>query len=155
MRQACSCRCGASRVTVSGDPIGRFFCHCTICQAFYGRPYADVTSFPARAIALTEDSPITFKRLRPPPALDRGACPTCHGPVVGFIAFGPLKMFAFVPSENFERSSELPEPSLHIFYDRRVADATDGLPKVAGYWASETSISRMLLAGWFRAGRAA
>jgi hypothetical protein len=94
--------------------------------------YADVTGFPAQTVALTEESAVTFRRYRPPPALDRGACAVCGGPVVEFMALGPLKMFAFVPSQNFERPSELPKPSLHIFYDRRVADATDALPKVSG-----------------------
>jgi hypothetical protein len=70
------------------------------------------------------------------------------------MSLGPLKVFAFVPSENFERPSELPEPSLHIFYHRRVADATDTLPKVSGYWPSEMSVSRMIFGGLFRARRA-
>ena len=70
----------------------------------------------------------------------------CGAPVVGFMALGPLKMFAFVRSQNFERPSELPEPSLHIFYHRRVADATDAVPKVSGYWASEMAVSRMAVA---------
>ena len=45
MNQDCACLCGASRFTVAGTPIGRFFCHCTICQKAYGKPFADVTYF--------------------------------------------------------------------------------------------------------------
>jgi hypothetical protein len=155
LRQTCSCRCGASRFAVDGGPIGRFYCHCTICQEFNRSPYADVTAFPARAVALPEDSAVTFRRYRPPPAIDRGSCATCGGPVLEFMALGPLKVFAFVPSQNFERPSELPEPSLHIFYNRRLADATDSLPKASGYWASEMSVSRLILAGLVRTKRAA
>ena len=153
MQQACSCRCGASRFMVSGEPIGRFFCHCTICQAFNSRPFADVAAFFARAVTMPQDSAVAFRRYRPPPAVDRGSCPTCGGPVVAFMALGPLKFFAFVPSQNFERPSELPESSLHIFYDRRVAEVTDTLPKVSGYWSSETAVSRMLFGGMFRTRR--
>jgi hypothetical protein len=154
VRQTCSCRCGASRLTVTGEPIGRLVCHCTICQAFNKQPYADVTVFPAQSIALIGDSAVTFRRYRPPPALDRGACSACGGAVVEFLALGPLKVFAFVPSQNFERPTELPKRSLHIFYDRRVGDATDLLPKANGYWASQTSVFRMLFGGWFRTKRA-
>ena len=111
MRQTCSCRCGASRFAVNGEPIGRFYCHCTICQAVYQQPYADVTIFPARAVALPDNSAVTFRHYRPPPALSRGTCPACAAPVVAFMALGPLKMFAFVRSQNLERPSELPEPS--------------------------------------------
>jgi hypothetical protein len=155
VRQTCSCHCGASRLGVTGEPIGRLFCHCTICQAFNKQSYADVTVFPAQSIALASNNAVTFRQYRPPPALDRGACSACGGAVVEFMAFGPLKVLAFVPWQNFERPTELPEPSLHIFYDRRVADATDVLPKASGYWASQASVFRMLLVGWFRTKRAA
>jgi hypothetical protein len=155
VRQTCSCRCGASRLSVTGEPIGRLFCHCPICQAFNKQSYADVTVFPAQSIALASNNAVTFRQYRPPPALDRGACSACGGAVVEFMAFGPLKVLAFVPWQNFERPTELPEPSLHIFYDRRVADATDVLPKASGYWASQASVFRMLLVGWFRTKRAA
>ena len=45
MNQDCACLCGASRFAVDGDPIGRFLCHCTICQRVYRKPFADVTLF--------------------------------------------------------------------------------------------------------------
>jgi hypothetical protein len=45
MNQDGACLCGGSRFTVAGTPIGRFFCHCTICQKAYGKPFADVTYF--------------------------------------------------------------------------------------------------------------
>jgi hypothetical protein len=148
MRQTCSCRCGASRLAVNGEPIGRFYCHCTICQAVYQQPYADVTIFRrGRSPCLTTAPPRS--------GLNRGTCPACAAPVVAFMALGPLRMFAFVRSHNFERPSELPEPSLHIFYHRRVADATDALPKVSGYWVSEMAVSRMIFGGAFRARRTA
>ena len=133
-----------------GEPIARFYCHCTICQSFNGRPYADVTVFPARAVTLPDNSGVTFRRYRPPPAIDRGSCPACGGPVVEFMTRGPLKMLAFAPSQDFERPSELPEPSLHMFYHRRAADATDSLPKVSGYWASEMAVSRTIFGGLLR-----
>ena len=91
MRQTCSCRCGASHFAVSGEPIGRFYCHCTICQAFNGSPYADVTALPARAVALPDNSAVAFRSHRPPPAIDRGSCPACGGPVVEFHGARPAE----------------------------------------------------------------
>jgi hypothetical protein len=115
-----------SRFAVDGGPIGRFYCHCTICQEFNRSPYADVTAFPARAVALPEDSAVKFRRYRPPLAIDRGSCAACGGPVLEFMALGPLKMFAFVSSQNFERPSELPEPSLQSTPRRRDGFASEG-----------------------------
>jgi hypothetical protein len=82
-----------------------------------------------------------------------GLCPACGGPVVEVMTLGPLKMCAFTPSQNFERTSELPEPSVHIFYHRRVADVIDSLPKVTGYWASQITVSRMIFGSAFRLNR--
>jgi hypothetical protein len=62
---------------------------------------------------------------------------------------------AFVPSQNFPRLAELPAPDGHIFYDRRVADVADSIPKLSGYWASEAYVTRSILAGLFRRKRAA
>jgi hypothetical protein len=56
---------------------------------------------------------------------------------------------AFVPAQNFPRAAELPAAGAHIFYDRRVADIEDNLPKFSGYWASEIHVTRSILAGLF------
>jgi hypothetical protein len=146
MNQDCACPCGASRFSVSGTPIGRFFCHCKICQRVYGRPFADVTYLWAKAIALPANQPIEFRRYRPPPALRRGICTKCDNPAVAFMRLVPGLSVAFVPSQNFPRPTELPAPGRHIFYDRRVADIADSVPKLGGYWASEAYITRTVFA---------
>jgi hypothetical protein len=62
---------------------------------------------------------------------------------------------AFVPSQNFRRPGELPPPDRHIFYDRRVADIFDNIPKISGYWASEVHVTQSILAGLLARTRAA
>ena len=148
MKQKCACPCGESHFSVSADPIGRFFCHCTICQKVYGKPFADATFFWARSITLPEKHDIEFRRYRPPPALNRAICRRCRNPAVGFMAAGPLTV-GFVPSQNFENPAELPAPGRHIFYDRRVADVSDSIPKISGYWASEAYVTQKVLGALF------
>jgi hypothetical protein len=155
MNQDCACPCGASRFTVAGSPIGRFFCHCTICQTVYGKPFADVTYFWAESVALPADQSIDFRRYRPPPALRRGICAKCANPVVGFLRLVPGLTLAFAPSQNFPRPAELPAPDSQIFYDRRVADVADPIPKLEGYWASQTHITRKVFGDLFGRRRAA
>src|SRR5271154_2368654 len=154
MNQDCACLCGASRLTVTRDPIGRFFCHCTICQKVYGKPFADVTYFWAESVALPVSQDIVFRRYRPPPALRRGVCAKCGNPIVGFLRLAPGLMLAFVPSQNFPRPAELAAPNRHIFYDRRVEDIPDSIPKLEGYWASEAYSTRSVLAAFFGRTRA-
>ena len=155
MKQDCACLCGASRFTVAGNPIGRFFCHCKICQKVYRKPFADVTCFWASSVDVPANQPIEFRRYRPPPALRRGVCEKCGNPVIGFLRFVPGLVLAFVPSQNCPRPAELPTPDRHIFYDRRVADVSDNVPKVSGYWASEAHVTRTVLAGLVGRTRAA
>ena len=148
MNQDCACLCGASRFSVAGDPIGRFFCHCTICQKAYRKPFADVTYFRGKSVTLPANHPIEFRRHRPPPAMRRGTCAQCGNPVMNLLGMAPLTL-AFVPSQNFPRPAELPAPDRHIFYDRRVADIANSVPKLGGYWASEVYVTRSILADLF------
>jgi hypothetical protein len=155
MNQDCACLCGASRFTVAGEPIGRLFCHCTICQKVYRKPFADVTYFWADSVNLPDHQPIEFRRYRPPPALRRGVCTKCRNPALGFLGAVPALTVVFVPSQNFPQAAKLPAPDTHIFYDRRVADIADAVPKLSGYWASEVHITRTIFGGLFRRKRAA
>jgi len=34
------CPCGTTTFAIDGPPPFRAFCHCTICQAYNGAPYA-------------------------------------------------------------------------------------------------------------------
>ena len=147
MQQPCACTCGASKFAVDGKPIGRFLCHCSICQSLYKQPYADVTVFWAGSIKQTEPSDLVFKRYRLPPAVRRGTCPACGAPVLGYLRLAPFVQLGFVASRNFSDAAALPAPSTHIFYHRRVADVADALPKVSGYWPSEIAVIRLVLAG--------
>jgi hypothetical protein len=149
LKQDCSCPCGATRFAVEGDPIGRFLCHCTICQAVYRKPFADATYFWGRSIALPDKHAIEFRRYRPPPALNRGICPHCRNPAVAFMGSGALKV-GFVPSRKLSESSRSAGAGPPYFYDRRVADVDDSIPKISGYWSSEAYVTRTILGAVFR-----
>jgi hypothetical protein len=142
LRGACSC--GTCSFEVKGRPLGRVFCHCTICQAFNRQPFADVTFFRTRDVAVSNADQIAFKTWRPPPNAGRGRCMRCEKPVLEHFGFWPLAL-TFIPSANFEPGTPLPPPQLHLFYERRVADVTDALPRYDGYVRSQLAVSRMLL----------
>jgi len=143
--QSCACRCGESGFGVSGVPVTRFFCHCTICQAIYRQPFADVTAFWARDVSIPADHKIQFKKYRAPPALKRGTCASCGAPVVGFLRLAPFVQLAFVPSQNIPDQPSLPAPRGRVFYHRRTKDETDELPRISGYWPSEWAVTRWVL----------
>ena len=43
--QGASCSCTSNTYTINDKPIGRFICHCRICQEFTGNDFNDVTVF--------------------------------------------------------------------------------------------------------------
>jgi hypothetical protein len=139
-----SCACGTCAFDVKATPTARLICHCAICQAFTGKAFADVTVLRAKHVELTNADQISFKKYRPPPNLARGHCLKCKTPVVEFFGFGAFKL-TFIPTSNFESQDLLPMPHMHIFYERRVKDVMDNLPKHSGYFPSQLAIGRMLL----------
>jgi hypothetical protein len=143
-----SCDCGTCNFDTANPPKARFICHCTICQAFTGKPFSDVVVLRARDVVLKGGDHITFKKYKkyrlPPPNLNRGRCGQCGKPVVEATGFGPLKLM-FIPSVNFAEPERLPRAQMHIFYDRRRQDAQDDLPKHEHYWPSQLAIGQMLM----------
>ncbi len=127
----------------------RFFCHCTICQTVYGRPFSDVTVSWAKHALIEIPNEVEFKRSRPPPNLNRGLRKACKMPVVGQMTLLPALRLSFVPTHVYQNPEDAPEARMHIFYDKRQGDVTDELPKYSGYVRSELAVSRLILAGMF------
>ena len=57
----------------------------------------------------------------------------------------PFFTLAFVPAARYPGEVQLPGPVLHVYYDFRVADVTDDLPKYIGKWPSQLAVLRMVL----------
>jgi hypothetical protein len=86
-----SCDCGTCAFEVRTTPAARFICHCTICQAFTGKPFFDVTVLRAKDVVWTNADHISFNKYRLPPNINRGRCRECGKPVVEVGGFGPFK----------------------------------------------------------------
>ena len=141
-----SCQCGTCSFEVNTSPKGRFQCHCLICQAFNGKPFADVVAVGAKDVVLKNAGNISFKKYRPPPNFNRGVCRTCGKPVVEVAGVGPFKVM-FIPASNFEREARLPPVRMDVYYHRRVEDMPDRLPKYSGYLPRELAIMKMIMSG--------
>ena len=142
--QTCTCTCGTSKLIVTAKPLLRFICHCTICQAVFQRPYADVMVYWSGDVALQENHAIKFKKYRLPPAVNRGLCSACNAPMVGLLRLAPFVRLAFVAVSNYPDQAALPVANAHIFYHSRVADIENAVPKHNGYWRSQLAIASLL-----------
>jgi hypothetical protein len=128
----------------------RFLCHCTICQAFNNSAQADICVYTNGQVRLPDDHPVDFQTYRRPPAVDRGKCRACGQPAIEYFRLPLLPDIVFVPSANHPDPAALPAPAMRMFYNSRVADAEDDLPRHEGYWPSQLAFLRGYLAGLIR-----
>ena len=140
-----SCQCGHVDFQITGKPLMRAYCHCTICQAENNAAYADVTIFRAKDVIAPPAEKVNFHAAKFPPILQRGKCVQCQQLSIEYLQLFPVPKTVFVPSKLIADQSQLPEPALHIFYDKRVNVINDELPKYSGYLSSQLAISRKLI----------
>lgn len=113
------CLCGAVKLSLDGDPVVQFYCHCDDCQAVHGAAYVSIAVFPAHAVKVTQGQPVTWTY----ETLPRQRCATCG-----------TQLFARVPDSEFAgvKANLLPKnmfkPAFHIHCKDAVLPVKDDLP---------------------------
>lgn len=141
-----SCACGHARLTIRSEPGFRMLCHCTLCQRFNQAPHADVLIFRARDVEIIDADAIEFTTYKPPPNVQRGRCANCGAAAVETFHMPLLPKLTMVPRAMLPADADLPEPAGHFFYETRVADAEDALPRHEGFLPSQWAFLRHYLA---------
>ncbi len=142
-----SCSCCSNTYTINHTPIARFICHCTICQEFTGQAFNDVTVLLKSDVNDLKISTTKFRRWKLPPNIKRGLCTRCNKPSIEMAMNGALVL---VPTDNYSDKTALPEPSMHLFYNRRVEDIDDDLPKYNGLLQSQAMMVKALTKGVYK-----
>lgn len=142
-----SCSCCSNTYMINHTPIARFICHCTICQEYTGKAYNDVTVLFKSDLSELDINKTRFRRWKLPPNINRGLCKRCHKPSVEKAMGGALML---VSTDNYPNVDALPDPAMHLFYDSRVEDIEDDLPKYTGFAQSQTMIVKALAQGVFQ-----
>ena len=130
------CNCGKAGVTLSAMPSTRFRCHCTICQKVYGSGFSDVVVFRRGQVKPSDPSQIKWTHSKKITPLARGLCIHCNEPVLAYF-YGIL---AFMPARLLPEIS-LPEVSRDIYYETRISDVLDEVPKSSGLIAAYAGLS--------------
>ena len=131
-------------------PITRFYCHCKICQAVYGKDFGDPTMVWERNVKIEDDSKIKFQKQRSfPISVTCGICRSCEQPVVGYSRFLPFFTIAYLPSYTYQDQTVVPKSVGHIFYESCVQNIDDELPKYKGLVSSQFAVARFILNGIF------
>lgn len=142
-----SCSCYSNTYTINNQPIARFICHCTVCQEFTGEAFNDVTVLLKSDVTDLNLIRTNFRRWKLPPNISRGLCTRCNKPSIERGLAGNLIL---IPTTNYPDVAALPKPTMHLFYNRRVADINDDLPKYYGLVQSQAMIVKALAQGVYK-----
>lgn len=134
--QHAQCQCSTVSVRVTGRPLLRGYCHCTTCQKYTGQDYSDVSVFRASDVTLNDESSIDFKVYQKPKLVQRGRCNSCQRATVEKISVPLLPDLIILATDMLPAELTL-EPSMHIFYHRRVREVTDNVPRYEGFAKSQ------------------
>ena len=117
------CFCGAVEITVTGEPVGMGYCHCSSCRSWSAGPVNAFTLWPPDAVKVTKgaDKIGTYHKTE---NSYRKWCTVCGGHIMtDHPPFGLVDVYAAtIPSVAFK-------PGVHVNYQETVLPMKDGLPK--------------------------
>ncbi|MEE4659726.1 MAG: GFA family protein [Halieaceae bacterium] len=141
-----ACSCKEVEFSALKPPRVRLLCHCSICQRYNQADYSDMLVYARGDVALPHLPSVSFDTYKPPPNVQRGKCRRCGNPAIELFNSILLPDLVMVPVAMAEDPGDLPAPSAHLFYERRVADIEDNLPRFCGFLRSQTAFFRYY---WF------
>jgi hypothetical protein len=125
-----SCDCGSVKLKMQGEPKVRGFCHCEDCRDLLKIPYHSVTAWESDQVSFAsgEHEAATFQH--PTKRMQRIYCKHCGETLFNTNAMGWRIISQLLIRKCYD--DELPEEltsKMHFFYDRRIVDIDDSLPK--------------------------
>lgn len=124
------CDCGAIELEMTGAPRVHAFCHCEDCRALLDVPYHSVTAWDADKVRVVSGDRDTVEYKYPTLEMTRVFCRHCGETLYNTNAKGWRLVSQLLVRKCHD--GELPEAlrsNAHIYYDRRIVDIDDALPK--------------------------
>lgn len=124
------CDCGSVALEMTGAPKVHAFCHCEDCRALLDVPYHSIAAWDADNVRITSGAEHAIEYKFPTLEMTRVFCKHCGEVLYNTNAAGwRLVSQLLIRKCN---NDELPagfESNAHFFYDRRIVDIGDQLPK--------------------------
>ncbi len=124
------CDCKTVKISMTGEPRVRGFCHCEDCRELLKIPYHAVTAWNEDQVTVEQGADSLLSYQHPTLEMKRCFCKYC-----GETLFNTNAMNWRIVSQNLLRkcyAGKLPaalRSQSHFFYGRRIVDIDDDLPK--------------------------
>ena len=129
-QHAVRCDCGAVQVTMTGTPKVHGYCHCEDCRDLLQVPYHSVLAWEAEQVEITRGAESVKTFQHPTKRMTRVFCSDCGEVLYNTNAMGwKLVSQLLVRKTNDHTLPDSYQPSSHFFYDRRIINIDDPLPK--------------------------
>nr|WP_242523623.1 GFA family protein [Microbulbifer salipaludis] len=115
---------------MSGDPKVHAYCHCEDCRELLQVPFHSVNAWDPEKVEITRGREAVVEYQHPHKRMTRVFCKHCGEVLYNTNAMG----WKLVSQLLYRKCNAGPLPvsfqsNAHFFYDRRVIDIDDGLPK--------------------------
>jgi len=129
-RYKVQCDCGAVGLEMLGSPKVHAFCHCEDCRALLDVPYHSIVAWESENVSIVSGKHNAVEYKYPTLAMTRVFCGHCGETVYNTNAMGwrLVSQLLIRKCNNGELPEEL-QSNAHYFYDRRIVDINDQLPK--------------------------
>lgn len=124
------CDCGAVSLSMSGSPKVHAYCHCEDCRTLLDVPYHSVAAWNADEVTITSGKESTVEYQHPTLTMTRAFCKHCGETVYNTNAMGwRLVSQLLIRKCNKDKLPEELKSNAHFYYDRRIIDIDDQIPK--------------------------
>ena len=127
---AVECDCSSVKLRLHGEPRVRGYCHCEDCRGLLKIPYHSVTAWEGDSCEIVAGEEFVAEFQHPAKRMKRIFCSNCGETLFNTNAAGWRVVSQLLIRKNY--GEELPaglESRMHFFYDRRIVDIDDDLPK--------------------------
>ena len=124
------CDCGAVELEMTGTPRVHAYCHCEDCRTLLDVPYHSITAWDADKVRITAGVEDTVEYNHPTLEMTRVFCRNCGETLYNTNAMGwRLVSQLLIRKCNKDELPQELESNAHFYYDRRIVDIDDRLPK--------------------------
>lgn len=124
------CDCGSVEVSMTGVPRVHAYCHCEDCRALLDVPYHSIVAWEPDNVSITSGQEHTVEYNYPTLDMTRVFCKHCGQTLYNTNAMGwkLISQLLIRKCNNDKLPAEF-QSNAHFFYDRRIVDIDDPLPK--------------------------